>query len=388
MRTPAIFVFLCMAFALIGSAAMRAQSGAGDAPSDLQGTWQLVRFQGGDDKTLVPSNKANYTLTFGTDGTVAARIDCNRGHGTWKSAGKNQLEFGPMALTRAMCPPAPLNDRLPKDLGFVRSYVLKEGHLFLSLMADAGIYELEPMAKDEDGGGVVKGTATFRERMPLPPSAVFEATLEDVSKADAAADVIGSTRMERPGNPPIDFEITYDPSRIEAEHRYAVRARIMVEGKLFFTTDQSYPVLTGGNGNEVRMLLRRAGGSAPSESGVRSDKPAASLENTDWKLMSLSDTEVPALPREPQIVLDSETKRVAGSGGCNRVMGSYEVSGHQIRFNQMASTMMACPQGMDTEKAFLNALNRAKTWKITGEQLELFDADGHSVAKLESRYMK
>jgi hypothetical protein len=30
-----------------------------------------------------------------------------------------------------------------------------------------------------------EGTAAYRERMALPPSAAFEATLEDVSRADA-----------------------------------------------------------------------------------------------------------------------------------------------------------------------------------------------------------
>ena len=109
--------------------------------------------------------------------------------------------------------------------------------------------------------GQVKGTATYRERMAMPPDAVFEATLEDVSKADAKAEVIGQARIEQPGNPPIRFEITYDPSRIVSSHRYAVRARILVGGKLFFTTDQHYPVLTGGKGNEVALLLRRVGSS-------------------------------------------------------------------------------------------------------------------------------
>ena len=35
--------------------------------------------------------------------------------------------------------------------------------------------------------GTVTGTATYRERMALPANAVFEAVLEDVSKADAPA---------------------------------------------------------------------------------------------------------------------------------------------------------------------------------------------------------
>lgn len=113
----------------------------------LGGTsWRLVRFQGGDDKLLAPDDPAKYTIAFGTDGSISARIDCNRGRGTWKSSGPNQLQFGPLALTRAMCPPGSLHDRVVMDWEFVRSYLLKDGHLFLSLMADGGIYEFEPMS--------------------------------------------------------------------------------------------------------------------------------------------------------------------------------------------------------------------------------------------------
>src|SRR5690349_3623723 len=114
--------------------------------SSLAGSsWQLVKFTGGDDTVLRPDDKAKYTVAFAPDGSVSVQIDCNRGRGTWKSTGTNQLEFGPLALTRAMCPPAPLNDRMAKTWQYVRSYVVKDGHLFLSLMADAGIYEFKPL---------------------------------------------------------------------------------------------------------------------------------------------------------------------------------------------------------------------------------------------------
>jgi len=109
----------------------------------------------------------------------------------------------------------------------------------------------------------VKGTASYRERMALPPAAVLEATLEDISRADARAEVLGSVRMENPGSPPFHFEIAYDPARIQANHSYAVRARITVEGRLLFTTDQVYPVLTRAQGQEVELLLRRTGGGPP-----------------------------------------------------------------------------------------------------------------------------
>lgn len=78
------------------------------------------------------------------DGSLTARIDCNRGRGTWKSAAPGQVELGPLALTRAMCPPGSLHDRIVRHLPIVRSYVVRDGRLFLSLMADGGIYEFEP----------------------------------------------------------------------------------------------------------------------------------------------------------------------------------------------------------------------------------------------------
>jgi para-nitrobenzyl esterase len=113
----------------------------------LAGTaWRLVKFQGGDETILRPADRAKYTLELGVDGAVSARIDCNRGHGTWTSPAPSQLTLGPLALTRAQCPPGSLHDRLVRDWSLVRSYMIQDGHLFLSLFADAGIYELEPAA--------------------------------------------------------------------------------------------------------------------------------------------------------------------------------------------------------------------------------------------------
>lgn len=117
-------------------------------PGGLAGTsWQLLRFRGGDDRVLTPVGGSQYTLAFGADGRVSARIDCNRGSGSWKSDGKSSIEFSPMAVTRAMCPPGSMDmhDHILKQLPHIRSYVIKNGHLFLSLMADGGTYELEPL---------------------------------------------------------------------------------------------------------------------------------------------------------------------------------------------------------------------------------------------------
>ena len=90
----------------------------------LEGTsWQLVKFQGSDDTALTPDDGAKYTIEFGAGGRLTARIDCNRGRGTWKSSGSNQLQFGPLALTRAQCPAESLHDQIVKQWGHIRSYV-------------------------------------------------------------------------------------------------------------------------------------------------------------------------------------------------------------------------------------------------------------------------
>jgi para-nitrobenzyl esterase len=132
---------------LLAVSSLAACASSAPKTAGLEGTaWRLVGFKGGDDAILKPDDRDKYTIAFAADGRVSARIDCNRGSGTWKSGGKSQIEFGPMAVTRAMCPPGsmPMHDHILKQLPHIRSYVIKNGHLFLSLMADGGTYELEP----------------------------------------------------------------------------------------------------------------------------------------------------------------------------------------------------------------------------------------------------
>ena len=49
--------------------------------------------------------------------------------------------------------------------------------------------------------------------------------------------------------------------------------------------------------------------------------------------------------------------------------------------------MMACPEGMQTEAAFSAALADVRTWQVIGEHLELYDAHGALLARLERRLM-
>jgi heat shock protein HslJ len=117
----------------------------GKPVSELAGTsWRLVKIMEMDDSVDEPEDRSLYTLEFGADGRAAMRADCNRGTGTWTSEGPKQLQFGPIASTKAMCPPGSLSDKYLAQFQWVRSYVMENGHIFLATMADGSIIEFEP----------------------------------------------------------------------------------------------------------------------------------------------------------------------------------------------------------------------------------------------------
>jgi len=224
----------------------------------------------------------------------------------------------------------------------------------------------------------IEGSATFRERMALPPTAVFEASLEDVSRAGAPAETIARTRLTSPGNPPIAFKIAYDPARIQPNRTYVVRARILVDGKLLFTTDEAAHVITGGHPTTVNLMLHgtAADQSPPAKPGA--NKP---LEGTYWRATELASKPAPP-PQEPtrEAHLQFHQGRVSGADGCNLMTGSYHLSGDRVTFSQMAGTQMACINMGETEGPFRDALKNASRLTVKGDRLELFDAAGTRLA--------
>lgn len=113
------------------------------ATAGLSGTlWRLVQFQGADGRTLTSESGTPFTVEFRTDNTVAVQLDCHRGRGTWVSRSTSQLEMGPLALTRATCPQTPLRDQVAQQWASIRSYTLRDMHLFL--LANGGTYEFAP----------------------------------------------------------------------------------------------------------------------------------------------------------------------------------------------------------------------------------------------------
>ncbi len=94
------------------------------------------------------------------------------------------------------------------------------------------------------------------------------------------------------------------------------------------------------------------------------------LEGRSWVLLSGI-----AVPQDVVVTWPSVTfseGRVAGTTGCNRYMGAYEVDGDSLAFGPIATTMMACPPPADAvERAYVAALARVTGWRLDGDQLVL-----------------
>lgn len=68
--------------------------------------------------------------------------------------------------------------------------------------------------------------------------------------------------------------------------------------------------------------------------------------------------------------------RLAGSAGCNRLIGSYEVKGNQLKVQPAGSTMMACPPALMTqERKLLDLLPALRQFQL--------DATGTLILQIE-----
>lgn len=115
------------------------------AHAGLEGSsWRLVQINMSNGVTRPAIERSSYTIGFGAQDVLNVRFDCNRGRGSWKSSGPGNLEFGTLSLTRALCPMGSLHDELVRQWPNVRSYLVKDGRLYLSLMAEGGTIEFEP----------------------------------------------------------------------------------------------------------------------------------------------------------------------------------------------------------------------------------------------------
>ncbi len=102
------------------------------------------------------------------------------------------------------------------------------------------------------------------------------------------------------------------------------------------------------------------------------------LVGTNWRLTSPAN----GSRTVPSLQLSSEG-RVAGSDGCNRLVGSYTLNNDRIGFGALATSRMSCSAMNGRDANFQRAVTETAQWRISGSQLQLLAEDGRLLLRLQ-----
>jgi putative lipoprotein len=237
------------------------------------------------------------------------------------------------------------------------------------VISAAGFLAGPAMAEDE----TLSGTVTYLNRSMLPPGAVLNVELVDVSLADAPS-VRMSSRRYAIDHVPFSFELAYDPSLIDERYSYAIQAQISQDGKVLYRTTKHYPALTRNAPEQVEIVV-----------DLMPEAASLELEGSSWEVSEITGRLLVAEKRPSiQFLPDG---RVAIDTGCNKFNGPVVVSGSALRFSdKMAGTLMACAPPYDKlEQDVLAVLPQVTGIVQSGNQLALTNEAGVTVMRMSRR---
>ena len=109
------------------------------------------------------------------------------------------------------------------------------------------------------GPARLTGSVTYRERIALPPDAVVNVLLLDVSMLGVPPRVVAKQEIRPQGQVPIPFVLEYDRAAIDPAHRYGLRANIVdANGRLLWINIVIVPVFREGSPDQFEIVVQRA----------------------------------------------------------------------------------------------------------------------------------
>lgn len=123
------------------------------------------------------------------------------------------------------------------------------------------------------------------------------------------------------------------------------------------------------------QLMLNVGKRAPLAIFSKNELSEEPITEKYWKLKTLKGKAVKMVEnqeREIYFMLKTDENRLKGFAGCNTFGGTYTLeAGNRIRFSQLLSTMMACPDVDINEGAFLKIFELADNYTINNDVLTL-----------------
>lgn len=229
-------------------------------PAQAYGPVTLITAMAGVDGMCRPDQTNAFVFVSNRfAGTLAPQPTGARLDGTLRDArllNRNELaaEFARYTSSDPLCCPSQTTTVSYSIEGGARS-IVKPGEVSTAAVCSSGDGEFQTQ------DNVITGTVTYRQRTALPQKAAVVIKLVDISREDVSAVTVAEQRIEAAGKQvPIPFDLVFDWNRIQQANRYAIQAQIIEGGRLLYTTNTSYPVLTQGNPRNVDLVLVPVGG--------------------------------------------------------------------------------------------------------------------------------
>jgi putative lipoprotein len=179
------------------------------------------------------------------------------------------------------------------------------------------------------------GEAYYSERKLLPSGAELHLTLEDVSKMDVPSSVIATATQVLTGAPPYEFKLGYFEADVYLRMQYNLRATIMLDGELLFTSTEQLNPFREPEKDIVIML----------------------------SMVSVTNEQLPTVTSH-----DADTGLAV------------------VSVDPRATTRAACVAGMDTESDFLQVSDVTAYYSIHKETLTLLNDQRQPVARFKAMY--
>jgi len=223
----------------------------------------------------------------------------------------------------------------------------------------------------------------YLQRIALPPGAQVSLVLEDISKMDVAAEVIAQQTISAVGSPPYQMDLRYNAAQIKPQHRYALRARIELNGQLLFTNTQQIDAFTNQSAEPTEILVSQV------RSDIKGDGQVG-LTSTHWQLSMLGTEAITTdvTLHTPYITFNQDDNKVMGFAGCNRFSGNYDTLANSVNLTQLLTTKKLCFQQMNLETQFLTALSDTANYKIIDNTLTLYSHSGLTLGQFTAQEQK